>query len=208
MSNYPNSIDSFTRLVNYNDIFEEEISLSPSPVAFIINVSHDILSSVVFSDIYTTEVTSSPSVGQFRPIYGTNQIELGPLNNNVTLTVTYKCKGDVITADPINNLQKAVENTEETLGLQPQGSFSSVAERLNNLELGSSLIPEFQDFTGTCNGLQITFTLSHTPKGPEYVRVFINGLRVRPSQYTVNGNEITLSEAPKSTDELFVEYWR
>jgi hypothetical protein len=208
MSNYPNSIDSFTRLVNYNDIFEEDIALSSSPVAFIIEVSHDILSSVTFSDIYTTEVTVSPSAGQFRPIYGTNQIELGPLSENTTITVSYKCIGDVIKGEHINTLQESVENIEETLGSNPQGSFSNVAERLNNLEVSSSLIADSQDFTGTCDGLKTEFSLSNTPKSKDYIRVFINGLRVRPSQYTVTGNKVILSEAPKDTDELFIEYWR
>lgn len=206
---YPNSIDSYKTLVNYQETFSEPLFLSVSPIPFVISVSHDILSDVSFSSIYSTEVNSTPTSGQFRVLYGTNQIELGPLSASANIFVTYKCAGDIIYANHINNVQTPIVNIESTLGINPQGSYPDVASRLNALEGITGLVAASKDFTGTLDGQTKTFILDYPPKSPEFVWVYLNGLLQRPNvHYTISGMYIVFNEAPLSTDELYICYFK
>lgn len=207
---YPSTIDSFVDKVDYNQTFSEQLVLSASTIPFIQSVSHDILSNVSFNAVYTTEVSTTPGIGQFRVLYNTNKIELGPLSSPTTVTVTYKCKGDRVEASIINNVQDAVENIETVLGTNPQGVYPTVRDRISALEGSTGLHFTYKDFTGTPegpDGTKTTFLLTYVPKAPETVYVYLNGLRQRyGTHYTVNGIFINFVEPPNAGDSLFVDY--
>ncbi|MCW3111361.1 MAG: hypothetical protein JWQ09_5867 [Segetibacter sp.] len=62
--------------------------------------------------------------------------------------------------------------------------------------------------TGTVNGSNVTFTLGNTPTAGT-VRLYKNGLRLAPSEYSISGLTITYSIAPSNagfTDVLLADY--
>jgi hypothetical protein len=62
--------------------------------------------------------------------------------------------------------------------------------------------------SGTINGSNVTFTLANTPTTGT-VRLYINGLRMDASQYSITGATITYSVAPSNTgfsDKLLADY--
>ena len=78
---FPTTIDTFVPLVNRSQVLTQSFTLIASVVPFKITTTYGILSTVSFSSIYSTEVTTTPTAGQFRVLYNTNQIELGPPSN-------------------------------------------------------------------------------------------------------------------------------
>jgi hypothetical protein len=56
--------------------------------------------------------------------------------------------------------------------------------------------------TGTINGTNTAFTMPSAPSGD--IVVFLNGLQVRESGYSVSGSTLTLSTAPQTGDVLEV----
>lgn len=66
----------------------------------------------------------------------------------------------------------------------------------------SELVPIINSFVG--DGETVTFTLSTTPQAIEYVSV--NGSELSSDDYSVSGNEITLTDTLTSSDELLVAY--
>lgn len=66
----------------------------------------------------------------------------------------------------------------------------------------SELVPVIDSFNG--DGETVTFTLSTTPQAIEYVAV--NGTQLSSDDYSVSGNEITLTDTLTSSDELLVAY--
>lgn len=60
--------------------------------------------------------------------------------------------------------------------------------------------------TGTQNGINVSFTLIHTPQAGS-TSLYRNGLReVLGVGYSVSGADITFSTAPLSSDEITVDY--
>jgi len=61
---------------------------------------------------------------------------------------------------------------------------------------------------GSCNGSNVTFTLSETPAA-DSERFFVNGLRqVKGVDYTISGSTLTAAAAPLASDAVWAEYWR
>lgn len=60
--------------------------------------------------------------------------------------------------------------------------------------------------SGTINGVNVTFTLTHAPIVHK-ISVFKNGLMLRPTtDYTVSGKTITFAVAPAGGSNLLVNY--
>lgn len=77
--------------------------------------------------------------------------------------------------------------------------------------IGSS--PEFQQFTAGTDyfngdGSTVNFTLSRSINGVNDIEVTVNNVQQKPlDAYTVNGNVLTISEAPSSgTNNVYVRY--
>lgn len=205
---YPTSIDSFTALTNRGAIVTETLSLPSSLVAFKVTTTYKILSNVTFSSIYGTEVVTTPTAGQFRVLYNTNEIEFGPLASASSVVVTYASLGSPILAENTNALQTAVVAIETVLGVNPQGSYTSVAERLTDMSTALSMIIQTDDFSALCDGSVTAFTLTQNPKSSDYVRVFVNGVKRRSGiDYIVSGNTVSMTAAPLAGDSLEVEYF-
>lgn len=65
-------------------------------------------------------------------------------------------------------------------------------------------IYQVQNFTGT--GSQTVFTLSNSSLGEDYTLIYINGVYQFKNTYTVNGTNVTFSEAPPYTSKIEILY--
>lgn len=76
---------------------------------------------------------------------------------------------------------------------------------------GSALVPVSGETpAGAINGTNTAFILAYAPAAGS-VRLFLNGLRLRPgsgNSYTVSGTTVTLTAAPQPGDELLADYFR
>ena len=206
---YPASYDSFEDGKNKYDVLVERKSLIASAVSFIVTVDYNILQNVSFSGTYSTEVSNTPLAGQFRVYYRSNQIELGPLGSNTTLNITYTTSGKAINAEQINQLNTAVAAIETTLGLNPQGTETDLADRLAVISSVAGMLMEIEDFTSVLNSSTNIFALQYPPIAATHTFVILNGLDLRYNvDYIVDGQNIVLSESPYSTDTLEVKYFR
>jgi len=206
---WPSSYDTFTTVKNRGDSVTESHTLTASAVAFTVTTDFNILESVSFSGIYTTEVTTSPAATQFRVYYRSNQIELGPLASNATLNITYVTSGKAAKADHITDLNTAVTNLQETLGLNPQGTEDTLVDRLDVLASTTGMQAEIEDFTTDLDGATNIFGLSYQPVDARHVSVELNGIQLRfNTDYIVDIQNVVLSENPYSTDTLQIKYFR
>lgn len=61
--------------------------------------------------------------------------------------------------------------------------------------------------TGTINGINVTFTLAHTPLS--WIQLYLNGVILEPgagNDYTLSGSTVTMLFAPATGDKLRVYY--
>ena len=122
--------------------------------------------------------------------------------------MSYKTTGSPMLADNTNALQTAVTAIETVLGTNPQGSYNTVSQRLNDISSAQSLQIKTDDLSALCDGGTTAFTLSQTPKSSDYVKVFVNGIKRRAStDYLITGNMVHLSFAPLTGDTLEIEYF-
>lgn len=73
----------------------------------------------------------------------------------------------VILADHINYPQSAVLAIEQTLGINPQGAYPTVAERLDSMVGGGGATRTFEEFDALTDGtgtLTLSLTLANEPK--------------------------------------------
>jgi hypothetical protein len=77
-------------------------------------------------------------------------------------------------------------------------------------ELDQAIVPttEMQEIpSGTVNGINVTFTLSDTPKTDSALKLYQDGLMLRQgTDYTVSGVTITMTTAPELGQELYANY--
>lgn len=59
--------------------------------------------------------------------------------------------------------------------------------------------------TGTIDGSNTNFTLTETPD-PASINVYLNGILQSSSAYVINGNVVTLNEAPYTGDYIIIDY--
>lgn len=206
---YPGSYDTLTTVVERGDSVSDALTLTASAVPFIVDTTYNILQTVYFNGIYSTEVLSTPGIGQFRVIYQTNQIELGPLAAPANLTVYYTTSGSKLTSSLINSLNTAVSSIQTTLGINPQAAEGTVAARIDALAAVSGLTAVSQDFTSILNGSTVLFNLSNVPVDEYHVEVRLNGLELRlNNDFQVAGTSVTLIEAPTAADTLVIRVFK
>jgi len=70
----------------------------------------------------------------------------------------------------------------------------------------SSILVDGETPGGLINGVNTAFTLANTPNPSTSVHVYMSGLRVSPSAYTVSGNTVTFSVAPAIGSTLLIDY--
>ena len=60
--------------------------------------------------------------------------------------------------------------------------------------------------TGTVNGSNTSFSLTETPSDSTGVHVYMDGLLLLPSEYSVTGTTITMTTAPAFGQKLLAVY--
>jgi len=132
---YPGSITSFTEKVNLGQIITSESHTIPLVDPFTVVLNHlpryDVPSSISIPGF--TEVSGSPGSNQFQVVYASGLIYFNSSNAGQSIGVSYKCVGDEVIASHVNDLQNEAVIIETTLGANPQGSYTDVAERLDKI---------------------------------------------------------------------------
>lgn len=92
---------------------------------------------------------------------------------------------------------------ETTLGENPQGSFDTVADRLDSFSSGNFVDNEI---VGTGNGVLTDFVLAHSPVAGS-VHVFLDGLRqLLGIDYTILGDTISFTSAVPDGVHVLADY--
>ena len=68
-------------------------------------------------------------------------------------------------------------------------------------------LTKFQEAVGTGNGSTVNFTLAHAPSSNMYLSVYMNGLRVQISLWSLVTTTLTFTTAPPAGSDIYVDYW-
>jgi hypothetical protein len=66
---------------------------------------------------------------------------------------------------------------------------------------------KYQESVGTGNGSTVNFTLAHAPVSNMYLDVYVNGLRVQISLWSITTVTLTFTTAPPAGSDIYVDYW-
>lgn len=204
---YPTSYDTFTVKKDKGETISSEPQTVPgSP--YIVVTNYAILQSVSIPGY--TEVIGAPGPNEFRVDYRTSNIYFNATNTGASISVTYITTGSPIKAADINSMQTSITTIEGTLGLDPQGAYTTVRERLDAMT--TSLAVGHVDWyvpTGTIDGANDTFILASTPNPSDSIEVRVNGLQVeRDVEFILDGLNIVFisGQVPEVGDTLHVKY--
>lgn len=91
---------------------------------------------------------------------------------------------------------------------QEAGGLVYIVDPNAGLDTGEPKTAQYDDtVTGSVNGSNVVFTLSHAPDPPESLEVFVGGVyQEQGTAFTLNGNQITFSEAPGTGTRILVNY--
>jgi len=107
---------------------------------------------------------------------------------------------DELNMEKILNEIKSLKEILE--GMKKQSQFGG--QRI--LHRGGATL-EWEAPSGTCNGINTTFTLSNTPYDSNMVLFFINGqLMKKDDDYTISGKTITATIAPPTGSVVYAHY--
>lgn len=205
---YPSAIDTFTDVKKYGDTITETITVPSSGVAIVVNTTYPILDQLTVPGYTVT--TIPPTTGYYRPYFKTTQIEFGPQGASSNVTITYRTWGTRMVDLPIQGMIDAIINIEETLGLNPQGSYNTVAERLAAIVAAGSHQHKYEDLTSQIDGTRYTFTLAEIPTYLSATQVIFNGNSLKwDTDYILDGASITFldpTQRPVVGETLGVYY--
>lgn len=92
---------------------------------------------------------------------------------------------------------------EATLGINPQGAYDTVADRLDGI--GAGLFVD-NELLGTGNDVTLVFALAATPIAGS-VHVYVDGRRqTLTTDYAVAGTSVTFVTAPPTGAKIVVDY--
>lgn len=106
------------------------------------------------------------------------------------------------------NLNDAVEALQAKVGIDSSTVTTSHDYRIVQLESLKHAHVE-EHVIGSMNGINVTFTLSNTPKANTVFLLFYNGLKLfagSGNDFTRSGTTLTMSFAPLYTDTLVALY--
>jgi len=130
---YPGSITSFTTKVDARQSIVDEAHTIPSTGPYIVALAnvpyHESPSSVSIPGF--SEVDVPPALDEFQVSYITGQVYFNVANAGQAILVSYKCLGDDVIANHINSLQAEFGIVENVIGLNPQGTHTSLRDRLS-----------------------------------------------------------------------------
>lgn len=201
---YPSTYDTFTAIKKYGDTITESVTIPTSAVPVSVTVGYPILGSVSMPGF--TEVASGivPVTGKFRVFYKTKVIEFGPNASPVTITGSYQTWGTPIGELPIQGMINSTVAIETVLGLQPQGSYGTVAERLTALDAGTAHSHKRVDLSAQITGTNNVFALPVAPAQLEAFQVFYNGIAAeQDTDYIVDGTNLIFTNTIPAEDPDF-----
>lgn len=202
---YPESYDTFTDVKVNGDVITESVSVPASTTPTTINVTYVISQNVSIPGY--TEVVTTPATNQFKVTYESKSITIGPTPSAETLTITYTTKGMLFTDIPYQGIMNAIETIEQALGLNPNGSHATIADRILALEAGTGHTHETQDLSAACDGVNLSFAVNTAPSAPDATQLILNGTELTQGvDYTMSGATINMEAAPESGDTLIVHY--
>ena len=111
-------------------------------------------------------------------------------------------------AEDTNDTNAEIVAIEETLGINPQGAYDSVAERLDNLPSGGGTWVKVAP-TGAINGSNTVFTLPDTPSADSLLLFLARQPQIEGVDYTLVADTITYAVAPDaslSTEPHLAQY--
>ena len=62
--------------------------------------------------------------------------------------------------------------------------------------------------SGTVDGANAAFTLSAAPYSSAQAMIFVDGLFISPTLYTLSGTALTFTSAPSASSDILVRYLR
>ena len=201
---YPTTYDTFIAIKKYGATITESVTIPTSAVPVAVTVTYPILSSVSMPGF--TEVANGivPITGKFRVFYKTKTIEFGPIASPTTITGSYQTWGTLIGDLPIQGMINSTVAIETVLGLQPQGSYGTVAERLTALDSGSAHSHKRVDLSTQITGMNNVFILPTAPTQVEAFQVFYNGMEAeQDADYIVDGTNLVFVNTTPSGDPNF-----
>jgi len=202
---YPTNYDSFVPIKKTGDIITEVINIPASAAPITVFTTYPILRGVSIPGY--VEVVAIPATGQFRVYYKSNQIVFGPTPLPVSVTITYITTGTPIADIPFQAVLDAITAIEKAIGLNPGGTFSTLADRLIAIESSANHTHKVYDGTGAINGTNIIFTLPDTPSQPEATIVVLNGsILTYNTDYIISGADVVFSDPPSVGDTLIIYY--
>lgn len=111
-------------------------------------------------------------------------------------------------AEDTNSTNDEIVAIEETLGVNPQGSYDTVAERLDDLPSGGGSWVKATP-TGSINGSNTVFTLPDTPSANSLLLFLARQPQIEGVDYTLVDDTITYAVAPDaslSTEPHLAQY--
>jgi hypothetical protein len=220
-SNYPMSIDQFTEKLNFREQhyeISESFTRPTSSESYIIKHSNP--ENIVVKEDSTTltlGVHYSISTPDDKPwIKIITSIGTDP-QTPPTWTVTYTTDGDENDADDINSLSDSIVAIEQTLGINPQGEFEDVKERLDYIQ---TAIDNFEDGTIVASYVRLEEELVLEPGqtlieltrgsydvGREAIDLYIFGQKLsRKAFIETSQRSVTLKVPAKGGERLLVDY--
>jgi len=204
---YPDALDSFTDIKVNGDSVTESVSLAASAAVTTKTLTYAISSGVSIPGY--TEVIVPPAANQFKVTYDSKTVVFGPTATAVTLSVTYITRGTAIADLPIQGIQDAIVNVETTLGVNPQGAYDTVGDRITAAETAGAHVHMTEDLSSLCATASggASFTLFQAPTIPEATLVILNGTTLTYNvDYSITGAVVTFGAAPYTGDKLVIHY--
>lgn len=206
---YPNSYDVFQAIKSNGDQITEVIPIPASANPIIVNVKYTTLPvSGTFSIAGLTQVYGIiPITNQYRVYYGTTQVEFGPTGSTTLVTAIYTTRGTRDKDIPLQGMIDSITAIEGVLGITPNGTFTTVADRLANIETHIMHQHRTEKLSFLCDGSTNIFNLAATPSDTTVTLLIWNGTVLTfTDDFTITGNQITMSNIPNSGDKLVVHY--
>lgn len=204
---YPTSYDTFSTKKDKGETILSEPHTIPGP-PHIVSTDYGILGNVSIPGY--TEVLGIPGPQEFRVDYRTSNIYFNAVNSGSSIAITYTTTGSPIRASDINTVQTSIVNIQSTLGLDPQGTYATVRERLDSIFASTTVgYTDWHVPTGTIDGINNVFRLASIPNPPNSLEVRVNGLLVEYGvEYILDGSNLVFigGQVPEVGDTLHVKY--
>ena len=150
------------------------------------------------ADVSTGNLTNSTAIGYGAKVATSNTIQLGADGLNGTTAISNVNTSGALTTGTVTypNVHNAIPN--QVLIIDGNGVASWAAAPAT----GDSVTEVADEISATVN--QVTFTLTQTPAIKSKVKMYINGIRITNTAYTISGSTLTYVPANNGSYSLIV----